>query len=62
VKRAGSCESGKFRYRTELDAKIGMSNLQFKETMGDVRRAEKRAYFCSSCRGWHLTSQAKRAS
>jgi hypothetical protein len=62
MRRAGTCETGKFRYRSELDAKIMMSNLAFKETQGDARREEKRAYKCPKCYGWHLTSQSQRRS
>lgn len=44
----------KVRYRTQLDAKIVLARLTWKD------RDERRAYPCQRCRGWHLTSQEAR--
>lgn len=46
--------TGKVRYRTELDAKIRLAKLQWKD------HGEKRCYRCPFCRGWHTTSQEKK--
>lgn len=51
----GTCK--KRRYRDEIAAKIAMAGARRKD--GSRRdRIEKRAYPCSRCKGWHLTSQA----
>lgn len=48
----------KARYRDELDAMIALANMSSDDR---AKRREQRAYRCPSCRGWHLTSQPKRA-
>lgn len=50
-----SCRTGKMRYRDELDAKIALARVRWKD------RGEKRCYRCPLCRGWHLTSQERKA-
>ena len=51
----------KVRYRTEIDAKIALSNTAY--TAGqrsDEKRKEARVYRCPKCAGWHLTSEPKK--
>lgn len=48
------CKTGKRRFRDELDAKIVLAKVSWKD------REEKRTYRCGMCGGWHLTSQEKR--
>lgn len=47
----GGC--GKLRYRDKVEALIALSKIDRMSV-----KQEKRAYFCSDCNGWHLTSQA----
>lgn len=56
-KRGARCRSRKRRFRTELDAKIVLARLVWKDT---AKRRESRVYRCLLCGGWHLTSQEKR--
>lgn len=56
------CRSKKIRYRTELDAKIALSNIQYKLAVRGACRevkTEARVYRCPMCGGWHLTSKLK---
>lgn len=47
----------KVRFRDELGAKIALSQIGVSDK---TKRRERRAYKCPKCRGWHLTSQAKK--
>lgn len=50
----------KVRYRTEIDAKIALSNTAYTAAQrSDEKRQESRTYRCPRCKGWHLTSQPK---
>ena len=44
----------KRRFRTRLDAMMALAWTQRRDT------GERRLYRCPICKGWHLTSQAKR--
>lgn len=54
----GKCS--KARFRTEIAAKLRIAKLQ---KIDDPKREKvpQRAYFCTNCRGWHLTSQGRGA-
>lgn len=43
---------GKIRYRTKLDAQLALLSTQ-----RNGFRSEKRVYYHTRCKGWHLTSQ-----
>lgn len=45
------CKTGKRRFRDEIAAKLMLATLD---------KGHKRSYWCSFCRGWHLTSQEQR--
>jgi hypothetical protein len=47
----------KARYRDEASAQTDIRRIQ--ESNHSGQRAPQRAYWCSHCRGWHLTSQAR---
>lgn len=47
----------KRRYRSQIEAKIRLADIQLKDQRRNRSKAEKRAYFCQACRGWHLTSK-----
>jgi len=47
------CPSGKWRYRDRIAAMFALAGI---DRTGSKRR-EQRAYRCSACRGWHLTSR-----
>ena len=47
---------GKYRYRDEIAARLALATLARKDKPG---HNECRAYRCSDCRGWHLTSQSR---
>lgn len=52
------CPSGKWRYRTQLDARIALFSAQSKGyRRNSGKRTEKSAYPCPDCKGWHLTSR-----
>lgn len=54
-----TCPSGKVRYRDRIGALLALASAQHKD--GSKRaKTEKRAYRCTNCRGWHLTSKANR--
>lgn len=44
----------KVRYRTKLDARIALVFINRKRDRG---KAERSAYRCPFCYGWHLTSK-----
>ena len=45
--------TGKVKYRNELDAKIALARLVWKD------KGQQRAYFCPDCKTWHLTHKRK---
>ncbi len=47
----------KRRFRTDLDAKIALMKAQRSADRHGHLVVEKRHYFCSRCRSFHLTSQ-----
>lgn len=51
-----SCPSGKVRYRDGIAVKFALAGID----NVDLKRREQRAYRCRACKGWHLTSQARR--
>ena len=54
------CEQ-KIRYRTAAGAKWALWRIWIDRYFrGRRHRRERRAYSCSICAGWHLTSQPKR--
>lgn len=52
--KQGKCESGKFRYTSQLAAERQMARGV---VSGNPYRREVRAYLCPKCDGWHLTSR-----
>ena len=59
----GKCPSGgKLRWPSEEVAHRALKQAQKRSKTSRVkRRVEKRAYPCSRCNGWHLTSQERAA-
>ncbi|MBF9235562.1 hypothetical protein [Microvirga alba] len=53
------CE--KRRYRTESAALLELANVQLFTRLNGPRRIPIRAYQCTHCHGWHLTSQREAA-
>lgn len=51
--------SGKIKWRTELDAKLAMANIDYKMRAA-TKEKEIRAYRCPFCDYWHLTHQEPR--
>lgn len=45
----------KRRFRDEIAAKLAIATIGRKDNAGRPKK-ECRAYFCGSCRGWHITS------
>jgi len=62
-KRSGSkCRTGKVRFRDHDEAVQVLWHAKMLRTVeGNIERQERRAYLCSACNGWHLTSQENRA-
>lgn len=63
LSRCPNCNKVRFRDKQEaLDAvHAAVTNRRFAEVDGSsTARQERRAYPCSSCHGWHLTSQESR--
>ncbi|WP_435601292.1 hypothetical protein [Streptomyces sp. C10-9-1] len=52
--RARRCPTGKFRHPDETAARMA---LQGYHRGRRPRRGEQTAYACTSCGGWHLTSE-----
>lgn len=53
---------GKVRYRYRKDALEALLNIQIGVSFKYIEgHAERRAYKCESCNGWHLTSQKYRS-
>lgn len=50
----GRCRTGKVAYKDRIAALLALSDTM-RETTG--RRQEIRAYACSECGGWHLSSR-----
>lgn len=48
------CRSNKRYYRTELDARIVLSNRRVRD------KGASRTYSCPMCGGYHITSQTQR--
>ena len=62
TKLKGRCQSGKIRLRDHDEAIKALHRTQALalvalEVTGSTRRAEKRAYYCGMCNGFHLTSK-----
>lgn len=58
AQRAKQC--GKVRYARRASAFAALDRIA--EQKGRVgRKRPVRAYFCPHCKGWHLTSSAKKA-
>lgn len=55
-KRARRCPTGKRALRTELDAKIALAEVRWRD------KGQQRYYRCGLCKTWHLTSQEKRVT
>lgn len=55
------CPTGKVRYRDEVAAMLALGRAS---SRSEVRpnRVEQRQYRCPMCKGWHLTSQKRKAS
>lgn len=51
--------TGKVKWRSELDARMAMANIDFKMRSAN-RDKEIRAYQCPFCEFWHLTHQPLR--
>lgn len=54
------CPSGKVRFPDQRAALDELATTITKAINGERNRLECRTYPCSSCQGWHLTSQPKR--
>jgi hypothetical protein len=55
--------SGKVRYRDRRDVKLALRQAEWDRSRARLNevvcsRRETRGYHCSSCHGWHLTSQS----
>jgi hypothetical protein len=56
------CRTGKFRYTTELDAKIRAVKIEgyaARHPSGDDWEPQ-RVYYCNMCGGYHTTTQEQR--
>jgi hypothetical protein len=51
------CPTGKKIYADEADALIALAKIRGRK---NGKQAERRAYHCTQCRGWHLTSREKK--
>lgn len=49
------CPTGKYRFHDRIDALLALAD-SLRKSKGN--RNEVRAYSCSRCDGWHLTSKA----
>ncbi len=63
TRRVTCLKTGKIRYRDGHDASLAVEELRKKRSLADVRGGShtirvQRKYACTSCGGWHLTSQA----
>jgi hypothetical protein len=52
---AGSCRSGKVRWKDHSSAARAMKLIHAQSVTG--RQLPIRVYQCPTCRGWHLTSE-----
>lgn len=57
--------TGKRRFRDHQEAVVALHKAVAARARADAHdvvtaRRERRAYFCASCNGWHLTSQPLR--
>ena len=62
VNRLKWCKSGKKSFRTLTDAKIFLARMQLKRKNGchmGYHKIPIRAYFCSYCGHYHVTSRAE---
>lgn len=48
------CKTGKRRYRDEIAAKLALAKTSRRDS------GERRYYFCTFCKSFHLTSQEQR--
>lgn len=46
----------KRRYRDQVDAKIALANIQWRDN-ARRQKTETRLYRCPHCKGYHLTSK-----
>lgn len=58
TKSAGPARCTKRRYRSRVDALLALARIQYRDSSNRDKR-EQRAYRCSRCFGWHLTSRQK---
>ncbi len=49
--------AGKRRFDCEAHANKVIDCAKDRRKHGALRRAERRAYHCEACRGWHVTSR-----
>lgn len=54
-----SADCSKHRFPTELDAKLAMLKMRRRQD-DSTRPMPKRAYWCSRCKAYHVTSSDKR--
>jgi hypothetical protein len=54
--------TGKRRYRDHKEAVRAVQGARRSREEGNHRAMAVRAYRCWTCQGWHLTSQASRAT
>lgn len=59
VKATRSRKCGKRRYRSSIEAKIALADIQMKDSTNRAKQ-ELRTYYCKHCSGWHLTSKPYR--
>jgi len=48
------CQTGKVRFRDEVSARLRISHLRRNSNRQSI---PMRPYFCTRCKGWHLTSK-----
>ena len=48
-------KTGKARYRDHASANIAITTIALRND-DERRKRPVRAYYCESCKGWHLTS------
>lgn len=60
--RSSLCRKSKKRsYVSKVDAMMALASIQHRDNQRR-NKSECRAYFCRSCKGWHLTSAPLRTS
>src|SRR6478735_5334226 len=58
TKGTGPARCTKWRYRSRVDALLALARIQYRDSSNRDKQ-EQRAYRCTRCFGWHLTSRPK---